>query len=72
MLSRRNESLRDMGRVLRGSNTCMYLATGREWVGGYFMLWLPVPFDGWNHNSYSSRDSIVCIVTGVRAGRPAA
>jgi len=70
MLSRRNESLRDVRRVSRGSSTSSYLATGWEWVGGYFMLRLSVPLDGRNHNSRSSRDSVVCIVTGLRAGRP--
>jgi hypothetical protein len=34
------------------------------------MLRLSVPLDGRNHNSCSSRDSMVCIVTGLWAGRP--
>ena len=70
MLSRRNESLRDLRRVLRGSSTSSYLATGWEWVGGYFMLRLSVPLDGRNHNSCSSRGRMVSIVTGLWPGRP--
>jgi hypothetical protein len=69
-LSRRNESLSDVRRVSQGSSTSSYLATGWEWVGGYFMLRLSVPLDGRNYNSCSSRDNMVCIVTGLRAGRP--